>query len=220
MRLDNEIKEFDQCRKKIISSTEIYLSKSQENSISFSRMGIDYYVLIWRKRRGEDWIRSQEFNKTSVDRYRKNIKYTKTSAGNRLEKKRIMDREQFIYSFLSNPGRRKNTVHLSTSRKWQSCQIQGMALDHFVFPKQPVVSADRCPTYVCPILPAAVSSRLMALPFSLNYDGNVHPLLSLPSPISRPSLSTRCTREPIRFTFLPSPPLSAHVQMNPPSRSI
>ena len=43
---DNEIEEFDQCRKKIISSTEIYLSKSQENSISFSRMGIDYYVLI------------------------------------------------------------------------------------------------------------------------------------------------------------------------------
>lgn len=91
----------------------------------------------------------------------------------------------------------------------QSCQIQGMALDHFVFPKQPVVSADRCPTYVCPILPAAVSSRLMALPFSLNYDGNVHPLLPLPSPISRPSLSTRCTREPIRFTFLPSPPLGS-----------
>lgn len=64
MRLDNEIEEFDQYRKKIISSTEIYLSKSQENSISFSRMGIDYYVLIWRKRRGEDWIRLQEFNKT------------------------------------------------------------------------------------------------------------------------------------------------------------
>lgn len=64
MRLDNEIEEFDQCRKKIISSTEIYLSKSQENSISFSRMRIDYYVLIWRKRRGEDWIRLQEFNKT------------------------------------------------------------------------------------------------------------------------------------------------------------
>lgn len=82
MRLDNEIEEFDQCRKKIISSTEIYLSKSQENSISFSRMRIDYYVLIWRKRREEDWIRSQEFDKTSVDRYRKNIKYAKTSAGN------------------------------------------------------------------------------------------------------------------------------------------
>lgn len=123
MRLDNEIEEFDQYRKKIISSTEIYLSKSQENSISFSRMGIDYYVLIWRKRRGEDWIRSQEFNKTSVDRYRKNIKYTKTSAGNRLEKKRIMDREQFIYSFLSNPGRRKNTVRLSTSRKWRRAKL-------------------------------------------------------------------------------------------------
>lgn len=46
MRLDNEIEEFDQYRKKIISSTEIYLSKSQENSISFSRMRIDYYVLI------------------------------------------------------------------------------------------------------------------------------------------------------------------------------
>lgn len=56
-----------------------------------------------------------------------------------------------------------------------------------VFPKQPVVPADRCSTYVCPILPAAVSSRLMARPFSLNYDGNVH----LPLPLHR-SLVALC----------------------------
>lgn len=39
--------------------------------------------------------------------------------------------------------------------------------------KQPVVSWQRCPTSVCAGLPAAVSSRLMARLFSLNYDGSV-----------------------------------------------
>lgn len=34
-----------------------------------------------------------------------------------------VDRQQFIYSFLSNPGRRKNTVRLSTSRKWRRAKL-------------------------------------------------------------------------------------------------
>lgn len=60
--------------------------------------------------------------------------------------------------------------------QWRRAKLPDPGNDHLVFPEQPVVSADRCPTYVCPILPAAVSSRLMARPFSLNYDGNVHSL--------------------------------------------
>lgn len=60
--------------------------------------------------------------------------------------------------------------------QWRRAKLPDPGNDHLVFPEQPVVSADRCPTYVCPILPAAVSSHLMARPFSLNYDGNVHSL--------------------------------------------
>lgn len=121
----------------------------------------------------------------------------------------------YIYIRRSLVDRKKIPTRMIFDKpQWRRAKLPDPGNDHLVFPEQPVVSADRCPTYVCPILPAAVSSHLMARPFSLNYDGNVHSLP--PSPISRRSLSTRCTRESIRFTFLPSPSL----QMNPPSRSI
>lgn len=73
--------------------------------------------------------------------------------------------------------------------------------DHRLFPKQPVVSADRCPTYVCPILPAAVSSRLMT-------PSILAELRWKPAPTPLPSI-TLC-RLGVHATFPPLLPRSAN----------